>query len=199
MRTVVALLVLLMSVLPSPAQSVIRRAVNGARRLLTLTTVRAATPARYATYGDALRQCTERGYENDDIVRVVLEKTRRLRDELQQRSLRGVTLSTPSEISLGTLVLTIRAPGLRVLDFGGACGAHYFLARAMLPVSRRLRWVVVETPAMAKAATVLANDELSFSSSVTDAAAHLKPVDLLHTSGTLQCVDTPEVWLRTLV
>jgi hypothetical protein len=38
-----------------------------------------ATRKQYATYGEALADCTERGYENVDIVNVVLEKTKRYR------------------------------------------------------------------------------------------------------------------------
>jgi putative methyltransferase (TIGR04325 family) len=170
-----------------------------ARRIFAHTTVSPAPmPTRYATYGEALSHCTERGYENADIVNVVLKKTIRLRDKLQNAQ--GIQLNSPSELSLGVVYgLAARASEIRVLDFGGACGAHYFLARAILPVSCQLRWVVVETTEMAKAASVLANDELSFSSSLTDAAASLKPVDLLHTSGTLQHVDNPDAWLHVLV
>jgi putative methyltransferase (TIGR04325 family) len=87
-----------------------------------------------------------------------------------------------------------------VIDFGGACGAYYFLVRAVLASSCKLRWLVVETPEMAqRAQTVLATDELSFSSNLSDAAASMERIDLLHTSGTLQCVDKPYDYLRTLV
>jgi putative methyltransferase (TIGR04325 family) len=160
----------------------------------------APAPARYATYRDALRHCLEQGYGNSDIVRVVLEKTTRFRDALQKRSERGVLLSTPSDLSIGMLYwLATVAPEIRVLDFGGACGAHYFIARALLPPTCQLRWVVVETPTMAKAASELTDKELSFSSSVEDAAVTLKSVDLLHTSGALQYLKQPDVGLRTLV
>jgi hypothetical protein len=38
---------------------------------------------------------------------------------------------------------------LRILDFGGACGLHYRVARAAVP-NLPVRWAVVETPAMAE-------------------------------------------------
>jgi len=160
----------------------------------------APAPTRYATYRDALRHCPEQGYGNSDIVRVVLERTKRFRDALQKRSERGVLLSTPSDLSIGMLYwLATVAPEIRVLDFGGACGTHYFIARALLPPTCQLRWVVVETPTMATAASELTDEELSFSSSVEDAAATLKSVDLVHTSGALQYLKQPDVSLRTLV
>jgi putative methyltransferase (TIGR04325 family) len=92
------------------------------------------------------------------------------------------------------------AVGINVLDFGGACGAHYFLARAVMPSSRRLKWLVVETPEMAqRAKDVFSSDELEFSSSLSDAADSIKRIDLLHTSGTLQSVDKPYDYLRILL
>lgn len=160
----------------------------------------APAPKRYATYRDALRHCPEQGYGNSDIARVVLEKTTRFRDALQKRSERGVLLSTPSDLSVGMLYrLATVAPDIRVLDFGGACGMHYFIARALLPPSCRLRWIVVETPTMVKAASELTDEELSFSCSVEDAAATLKSVDLVYSSGALQYLKQPEVGLRALV
>jgi putative methyltransferase (TIGR04325 family) len=160
----------------------------------------APTPKRYATYRDALRHCPEQGYGNSDIARVVLEKTTRFRDALQKRSDRGVLLSTPSDLSVGMLYrLATVAPDIRVLDFGGACGTHYFIARALLPPSCRLRWVVVETPTMVEAASELTDQELSFSSGVQDAAATLKSVDLVYSSGALQYLKQPDVGLRALV
>lgn len=160
----------------------------------------APAPTRYATYLDALRHCPEQGYGNSDIARVVLEKTRRFRDALQKRSERGVLLSTPSDFSVGMLYwLATLAPDIRVLDFGGACGTHYFIARALLPPSCQLRWVVVETPTTVTAASELTDEELSFSSSVQDAAATLKSVDLVYSSGALQYLKQPDVGLRALV
>jgi putative methyltransferase (TIGR04325 family) len=160
----------------------------------------APAPKRYATYQEALRHCPEQGYGNSDIARVVLEKTTRFRDALQKRSDRGVLLSTPSDLSVGMLYrLATVAPDIRVLDFGGACGTHYFIARALLPPSCRLRWVVVETPTMVEAASELTDQELSFSSGVQDAAATLKSVDLVYTSGALQYLKQPDVGLRALV
>jgi putative methyltransferase (TIGR04325 family) len=154
---------------------------------------------QYATYGEALADCTERGYENVDIVNVVLEKTKRYRDSVFQKR-EPLHLSATSAYSLCSLLGFIESQEINVIDFGGACGAHYFLARAVLPSSCKLRWLVIETPEMAqRAKAVLSTDELSFSSSLSDAAASVQRIDLLHTSGTLQYVDKPCDYLRTLV
>ena len=154
---------------------------------------------QYANYAQALNNCTERGYENADIVNVVVEKTKRYRDDLFQKSL-PVQLNVTSAYSLCALLASIEPKEINVLDFGGAAGAHYFLARSILPSSCRLNWLVVETPAMAeKARRILSSDELSFSSTLIDATNSMKPIDLLHTSGTLQCVDRPYDYLRELI
>jgi putative methyltransferase (TIGR04325 family) len=89
---------------------------------------------------------------------------------------------------------------LNVIDFGGAAGAHYFTIRALLPSEYQLRWVVVETPAMAAGgAKHLANDELSFTAKLQEAEAKLGHIDLLHSSGTLQCLPDPIEQLRSMM
>jgi putative methyltransferase (TIGR04325 family) len=52
---------------------------------------------------------------------------------------------------------------------------------------------------MVEAASELTDQELSFSSGVQDAAATLKSVDLVYTSGALQYLKQPDVGLRALV
>jgi len=148
----------------------------------------------YATYEAALADCAADGYEDRDLVEVVRRKTQAYRDAL------GSALLTPANASsLCALLASIQSQEIHVLDFGGACGAHYFLARAVLPLSYTLRWTVVETPAMAKAGVGLATEELTFSSDLRHAAESLGRIDLLHTSGTLQCVSDPRRSLGQLL
>jgi putative methyltransferase (TIGR04325 family) len=84
---------------------------------------------------------------------------------------------------------------LRVLDFGGACGFHYLIARAAIP-DLPLRWAVVETPMMAERAAALATDDLRFFSNAAAAASWLGGIDLLHSSGTLQYLPEPAATIR---
>lgn len=145
-----------------------------ARRILS----RINAPRQYASYAEALARCD--GYENADIVGTVYAKT------VANRSL---PLTSTNAFTLLSLLV-----GRRVLDFGGACGIEYFNARRLIPAGRRLDWTVVETPAMAAKAAPLANDELRFASSLDGLTA-----DVIHTSGTLQCVDDPLGHLRKLI
>jgi putative methyltransferase (TIGR04325 family) len=129
---------------------------------------------------------------------VVFEKTKRLRDRLAAR---------PTPLDLGTtdtrMVLAVRGlaigDSLTVVDFGGACGAHYFTTRAFLPADVSLRWCVVETSAMAGRARELENGELSFVDGVVDASGRVGRPDLVFSSGALQYVDEPYSVLEQLL
>ena len=155
-------------------------------------------PKRYDSYEAALAECSDRGYENRDIIEVVYRKTMRYRDNIESGA-HPVRPSSADAYSLFSLLSSISNGKIKVLDFGGACGSHYFAARAFLPASCKLKWVVVETPAMAAMASALATQELSFSSDPGAAAASLQNVDLLLTSGALQFVSCPEKVLKQLV
>jgi len=88
---------------------------------------------------------------------------------------------------------------INVLDFGGACGAHYFELRALTNRELKLNWIVIETPTMVEHAKALTTDELSFSDNLTDVVNKFNCIDLLHTSGTLQCVDNPWEYLNKIL
>lgn len=88
---------------------------------------------------------------------------------------------------------------IHVLDFGGACGAHYFETRKGLPDDINLKWIVVETPTMVKYASNISSNELSFSVNLEDATSKLGKIDLIYTSGTIQCVDKPYDYLNKLI
>ena len=165
-------------------------AVTLARKVFSASAAsRPAAQQTYVTYEAALADCGGQGYEDSDLVEVVRHKTQAYRA-------RGAQLVTPTNAhSLCALWASIQAPDIHVLDFGGACGAHYFLARAVLPRSYRLHWTVVETPAMASAAAVFATEELTFCSSLPVGQSF----DLLHASGSLQCVRRPRECLAELL
>lgn len=155
---------------------------------------------QYATYHEALADCSLNGYENHDLVEVVVSKTLRYREQLLQAS-KPAPVDATSATSLFALLLSAEAKGeINVIDFGGAAGAHYFLARSLLSTTTRLNWRVVETPAMVKQATLkLAGNELQFHSNLGEAKGSMGAVDLLHTCGTLQCVANPYAELKQLV
>jgi putative methyltransferase (TIGR04325 family) len=176
-------------------------AITGARLILPRRTAEQAShlkQVKFRSYEDALRHCSPEGYENPDIVNVVLEKTKRYRDRLEQKR-QTLQIDSTSAYSLCSILATLDSNEINVIDFGGACGAHYFLARAFLPKKYKLRWHVVETTRMAsRAQEEISNAELSFSDDFEETAASVKNVDLLHTSGAIQCVEDPVACLQML-
>lgn len=147
----------------------------------------------YPTYKAALAACGE-GYSAPDLVNVVVEKTRRFRDNL---------LTAPSTSVLGyeqtrlLYALTTALEGrdeLSVIDFGGACGTAYWWAKRLLPTVR-WHWAVVETAAMATAGQQhFGCEELTFADTLTGLTA-----DFLLSSSALQYLPDPIAALQSLI
>lgn len=95
--------------------------------------------------------------------------------------------SNPNKISAtSAFLLAALSQGIynNIVDFGGACGAHYFEIRKFL--THPVKWIVVETPQMVSSAKSrkLETDELIF----VDSLDYLPQIDFIHSSGTLQSV-----------
>ncbi|MBW7965328.1 hypothetical protein [Bradyrhizobium sp. BR 10261] len=118
---------------------------------------------------------TLEGYEDPEFVSEILAKTIAASPRGQWPEIRGIRT---------------------VLDFGGACGIHYKLAKLQEPL---IRWAVVETPSMARAGSELATDRLQFFDSIDAAAKWLGEIDLMHSDGALQYTPAPAEIVRSLV
>jgi putative methyltransferase (TIGR04325 family) len=156
--------------------------------------------ATYPSYAAALSACNSSGYEDEEIARVVFEKTRVYRDKLaSQPTLHVSATDAYGLLSLAYCAVTDAGPkqSLNIVDFGGACGAHYFAFRKFFAGSLRLNWIVVETGTMCQVAAPLANSELSFCTEL-DQAFQRGPVDLLFASGAIQCVPDPYLFLQRM-
>jgi putative methyltransferase (TIGR04325 family) len=152
----------------------------------------------FGSFDQALAACDGYGYENDELVNVVCEKTRRFRDRVYSQN--SLVIDFTSTRSL--LALQIASKGkkkLRVIDFGGACGTHYFVAKAFFRNSVEFEWTVVETRAMAGKGRALEDDELRFSDSLSEATQSLQEIDLVYSSGALQYVPSPLETLHNLL
>ncbi len=137
------------------------------------------------------------GYEDPRLVATMAEKTRRYRDALA--SARPPVLDLSTRRTLVGLALGAVDDDMHVLDFGGACGVHYFIARAFLRGRvRRFRWHIVETPSTVAAGGSLEDGELRFFDNLDAAVAGLGPVDLVFSSGALQGLADPYSALERL-
>lgn len=143
----------------------------------------------YADFAAARRACI--GYEARDILQATVKATQATREALE----RGQTLGS-RDLQLGAAFARVmgehRVPSLRVLDFGGALGAHYFVVRRFLP-DWQLTWHVVELPETAREGQrSFATNELTF---LPDMNATTPPYDVVLASSSLQYVPDPvEVW-----
>lgn len=131
------------------------------------------------------------GYASAALATVIARKTAAMHDPA------ALDAAVPGALRLPTLLAAALA-GDRVLDFGGAAGLHYLVARRAFP-QRRFRWAVIETPVMCIAAAALAAEDLRFFPTVSAAQAWLGGVDLVHSVSALQYTAAPEHSLAELV
>jgi putative methyltransferase (TIGR04325 family) len=154
-------------------------------------------PELFSSYEEAQAACGAGGYEQQDLVEVVFRKTKAYRDALFAHG--PVVVNSSAGHSLLAVMTALRESRdkLDVLDFGGACGAHYFAVKAFVRDSVTFRWHIVETPAMAERAREMETSELKFFSSLAE--TEMGNPDLLHSSGAIQYTPSPPDTLRMLV
>lgn len=145
-------------------------------------------PINYNSYDEALLQC-DAGYLNDYLSNVLYEKTKNYRDYVYSQD------PQIADYAISRQLLSISLLGkkklLRVVDIGGACGAHYFIANHFLRGSVEIKWHVVETYNMVQKGKLLEDGQLMFFEDIKEAIADYQGVDLLFSSSTLQYVPNP--------
>lgn len=151
----------------------------------------------YSTYKDALNACPNRGYEDVDVAKVIYSKTVKYKKDLVSDS--GISLNITETIDLAAGVMRNIGSHIRVLDFGGACGATYFTISKLLGKNYKLDWAVIETQMMCKYGKNLENEELKFYSDVQEAKKSMPEIDFINVSGSLQYVDQPYRFLDIIL
>jgi putative methyltransferase (TIGR04325 family) len=140
----------------------------------------------------AARAACGQGYDDGDIADVIAYKASLAFDRRQVAPEQA--LNSIIAVGIGAAEITDRP--LRVLDFGGGCGFHYFRASDALQMP--LRWAIVETPTMAQRAVKVANGRFGVFSTVAEAADALGKIDLVHVSSAIQYVPEPLESLKSL-
>jgi len=165
-------------------------------KVKALTSGKGKTP-QFQSFEAALVACGSGGYQQAEIAEVVLRKTVAYRLRLLAE---GHPCLTANHVrQLFPLVLAATNGSLSVLDLGGGCGVHYFLAKRIFGMDLRLQWSVVETPAMVEKALSLASDELHFYTDLKTATADNPQFDLAFSSGALQYLPSPYEALEGLM
>ena len=136
----------------------------------------------------------ESGYQDDELVRVVVEKN------LINRKLISVkkVLDLASLRFIAGFGIGGFEANLKVLDFGGGGGYHHDIFE-LVHRGRNHEWCVVETPLMVQGATTLETDCLHFRSEIAAAQELLGDVDVVFSSGALQYTSDPLHYLQKLI
>ena len=147
---------------------------------------------QYESFQKALEHCG--GYEDKSIIErsIALAKEKTYVDTW----IRGQTINLFAALSLVLLNKPI-SRNLRVLDFGGGLGDHYYDFLRFIPNQIELCWDICETPAMVKAGKKFFGKEISYEDDLHKIDER-KEFDLILTSGTLQYVDNPEEYFNKL-
>jgi putative methyltransferase (TIGR04325 family) len=155
----------------------------------------------YATWDEALRECT--GYGSENILEKVLSATLKVRkgEAIGQRD--GVLLDKiPYNFPLVSALLcaaTHSANSLSVLDFGGSLGSSYFNSRDFLRDVSKIAWSVVEQVNFVAAGKKhLQSAELSFYETINESVRYNRP-NIVVLSGVLAYLVDPWNTLRTLL
>lgn len=157
----------------------------------------APTHTEYESFSRALRECRSDAYQDAELCNVIADKTIVQKERLRQRPF---SLRANNAFFLAAIHQHLNLHGARsltVLDFGGACGDHYFELRRLIPSDVALKWIVVETEQMVRSARDrnLGNGELTFATSIADVRTE---IDVVHSSSALQYVPSPYEFLRML-
>ncbi len=153
----------------------------------------------YSNYEDILKVSNCNSYNDEELAEVVFKKTLVFLKKIKSEVIQITDTDAYSLLAVINPILENKTNCINILDFGGACGAHYFQLRSLIENNISLNWVVVETSNMVKYGKKLETEELSFCENISDAIEKLGHFDLIHTSGTLHCLSTPQIFLSDLL
>ena len=148
----------------------------------------------YSSYEAALEDAD--GFDDLLLTNVIVTKGKKFAQDLKtDKTIDLMMLRTAIGITS-----VLKSNSLRVLDFGGAAGAHYFITRSLLDDNIKIDWRIVETTAMVNEATQqgLQNQELAFYDSI-DAAAQGDEFDLVFASSSVHYTPRPYDILKSLL
>lgn len=153
---------------------------------------------KYANFTLALQDCSTNAYQNVEFCNMIADKTLL---HIKKLNAKPFTLNPTNVFLLAAInqyIAIHSAKKINVLDFGGACGAHYFETKRFIPDRISLNWQVVDTPQMALSAKEknLNHSELYFFDSLNKVTTK---IDFLHSSSTLQYVPDPYQCLQELL
>jgi len=153
-----------------------------------------SSSAIYDSYEAALLDAD--GYEDETLTKVVVAKAKIFAKEIILKKQIDLTFI---KTFLG-VASSLKSNRLKVIDFGGSAGIHYFVVRSILHKDVKIDWRVVETTGLVREAKQqgLESEELKFYDTIEDASSTEK-FDLIFVSDSLQYVPNPYEYLKKLV
>ena len=160
--------------------------------ILELLRKKLQTSATYSSYEEAMLDAD--GYEDELLTKVVVAKGKQFAKNIETHN----ELDLMSLRSFVGLAASLRKSKLTVIDFGGAAGTHYYIAKSILK-DVELDWRVVETEAMVAEAKRqgLEKNELRFFADL-DSATGQGSIDLVFASGSVHYTPKPYKFLASL-
>lgn len=145
----------------------------------------------FTGYEEALKSCKSNGYEDSDLVSSVVRKTELSLDSLNVNQI----LTDVESLRIHHLLENNFKSPATVLDFGGGAGIQFFKNYIIDTNHLIKKWIVVETPKMAKTAIRLKNKKLNFTSDFSDAGK----IDFFFANSSIQyCDNLEEILLEVL-
>ncbi|MBK7964356.1 MAG: hypothetical protein IPK10_02925 [Bacteroidetes bacterium] len=153
---------------------------------------------KYANYELAIKNCENDAYQNIELCNMIADKTVNHIATLGDKPFFVNPTNVFLLAAINQYLNQNETKEINILDFGGACGAHYFEVRQLIPQEISMHWYVVETAQMVKSAMErnLNNAELTFVRAIDEISVK---VDFIHSSSALQYVDAPYVFTELLL
>jgi hypothetical protein len=120
-------------------------------------------------YSSAAMECGD-GYSDSEIAKVIAYRTSAWKRMINDENFWLDQIVVPN-LAIGTAGADLPMRPLRVLDFGGGCGFHYFTARFSFTMP--LKWAIVETRVMAEQAAEVSEGEYDVYDEIALPSHHL--------------------------
>jgi len=152
---------------------------------------------RYVSFEEALKECnTQSGYEDSELCKVVALKTLTYKESIQRRPYFINSTQSYLTLAIQYILLGKEDDKLTIIDFGGACGTHYYETRRLLKDDIKLQWNIIETREMIKQAREngLEGGEVGFYGDINSAKG-----EMVYLSSSIQYVPKPYAVIDNII
>ena len=152
----------------------------------------------YKSYHEVLNKAKKGAYENKILCQVVADKTNRFITELKTKPYQLNATNVFLLATIQSFFNETKKKDIRIVDFGGACGVHYYEVLPFIPKDCIVKWTVIETKEMVTSAKKFGcgNQNLNF---ICNSDEVIGEVDLIYSSCALLYVKNPYLELDKLI